>query len=171
VISGTKNSVAGKVSRILTCGQLKEGNGMNRRLIIGAAVLGALVITGWAVFISEPAQIAKASEETSDTLVAVTLPADFTDTEQMGVRAFEAKCAACHGVNAAGRDGMGPPLVHVIYEPNHHGDQAFHLAAMNGVRGHHWPFGNMPAVEGLTTSDVDAIIAYVRALQRANGIS
>jgi mono/diheme cytochrome c family protein len=128
------------------------------------------LITSWVVLIREPAQITTAPEETGEALVAVTLPAGFTNTEKMGAQAFEAKCAACHGVNAAGRDGMGPPLVHVIYEPNHHGDQAFHLAAMNGVRGHHWPFGNMPAVKGLTTSDVDAIVAYVRALQRANGI-
>ncbi|MFK7869963.1 MAG: cytochrome c [Roseobacter sp.] len=144
---------------------------MKKSLLSGVAVLSALLIAGWAIFIREPAQIATVPEETGEALVAVTLPADFIDTEQMGAQAFEAKCAACHGVNAAGRDGMGPPLVHVIYEPNHHGDQAFHLAAMNGVRGHHWPFGNMPAVEGLTTSDVDAIVAYVRALQRANGIN
>jgi mono/diheme cytochrome c family protein len=144
---------------------------MNRRLLIGAAVLGALVIAGWAVFIREPAQIAKAPEETGDALVEVTLPAAFSDTEQMGARAFEAKCAACHGTSAVGRDGKGPPLVHVIYEPSHHGDQAFHLAVTEGVRGHHWPFGNMPAVEGLTPSDIDVIVAYVRALQRANGIN
>ncbi|EAQ23081.1 cytochrome c family protein [Roseovarius sp. 217] len=137
----------------------------------GVAGLSALLVAGWAVFIREPAQIATAPEEIGEALVAVTLPANFTDTEQIGAQAFEAKCAACHGVNAAGRDGMGPPLVHVIYEPNHHGDQAFHLAVMNGVRSHHWPFRNMPAVEGLTTSDVDAIVAYVRALQRANGIN
>jgi len=29
----------------------------------------------------------------------------------------------------------------------------------------------MPAVEGPTTSDVETIVAYVRALQRANGIN
>lgn len=144
---------------------------MNRGLLGGTAVLGALLVAGWAVFIREPAQIATAPEESGEALVAVTLPAAFSETERMGAQAFEAKCAACHGVNAAGRDGMGPPLVHFIYEPNHHGDQAFHLAAMNGVRAHHWPFGNMPAVEGLTTNDVDAIVAYVRVLQRANGIN
>ena len=144
---------------------------MKRRLLSGIAGLSALLIAGWTVFVREPAQIATAPEEPGEPLVAVTFPAGFTAKEQMGERAFEAKCAACHGVNAAGRDGMGPPLVHIVYEPNHHGDQAFHLAAMNGVRSHHWPYGNMPAVEGLTISDVDAIIAYVRVLQRSNGIN
>ena len=90
--------------------------------------------------------------------------------EVLGETAFNAKCAACHGENAAGRNGMGPPLVHKIYEPGHHGDHAFLLATQNGVRAHHWPFGDMAPVEGLTQSDVANIVAYVRALQRANGI-
>lgn len=88
----------------------------------------------------------------------------------MGRMAFDAICAACHGQNAAGRAGYGPPLVHRIYEPSHHADASFFLAVQNGVRAHHWPFGNMPPQDGLTRADVTAIIAYVRELQRANGI-
>ena len=90
--------------------------------------------------------------------------------ELAGKAAFEENCAACHGVNAAGNDGFGPPLVHVIYEPNHHGDGAFVVAARNGVRAHHWKFGDMPPVEGITDDEVVLIVAYVRKLQRANGI-
>jgi len=67
--------------------------------------------------------------------------------------------------------GVAPPLVHKIYEPNHHGDMAFLMAARNGVRAHHWKFGNMPPVEGITDAEVITIVAYVRALQRANGIN
>ncbi|MDZ4095796.1 MAG: cytochrome c [Paracoccaceae bacterium] len=88
----------------------------------------------------------------------------------IGALGFQAKCAACHGENASGIEGKAPPLVHKIYEPSHHGDQAFFMAAQNGVRAHHWPFGNMPPVEGVTRADVVAILAYVRALQQANGI-
>ena len=95
---------------------------------------------------------------------------ELTGNEPLGETAFNAKCAACHGENASGRNGMGPPLVHKIYEPGHHGDQSFLMAAQNGVRAHHWPFGDMPPVEGLTVSDVSNIVAYIRALQRANGI-
>lgn len=87
-----------------------------------------------------------------------------------GEALFEANCAACHGVNAAGNEGVGPPLVHIIYEPSHHGDIAFQLAVKNGVRQHHWSYGNMPPVAGLNEDDVAAITAYVRTLQRANGI-
>ena len=104
-------------------------------------------------------------------LVVVVLPETLSQNAQIGKRGFEAKCVACHGVNAAGQDGVAPPLVHIIYEPNHHGDEAFQRAAAEGVRGHHWPFGNMPPVEGVTRGDVAMIIAYIRELQRANGIN
>lgn len=103
-------------------------------------------------------------------MVEVSLPDRFTDAEAMGERAFNAACAVCHGTNAAGRDGIAPPLVHPIYRPGHHGDEAFQIAVRNGVRAHHWRFGNMPPIEGVTRAEVDTIIAYVRALQRANGI-
>jgi hypothetical protein len=61
-------------------------------------------------------------------------------------------------------------LVHIIYEPSHHGDESFQRAAAMGVQGHHWSFGNMPPVEGIASADVTMIVAYVRELQRANGI-
>lgn len=103
-------------------------------------------------------------------LVTVTVPDTFSEQAKIGKQAFDAICAACHGTNGAGKVDAGPPLVHVIYEPNHHGDMAFYMAVENGVRAHHWPFGNMPRQEGLTRGDVTNIIAYVRELQRANGI-
>ncbi len=104
-------------------------------------------------------------------MVDVTVPETLSANAVIGKTAFEAKCAVCHGANAAGQDGVAPPLVHKIYEPSHHGDAAFLLAAKNGVRAHHWRFGNMPPVEGVTDGDVKMIITYVRELQRANGIN
>jgi mono/diheme cytochrome c family protein len=106
-----------------------------------------------------------------DAIVIVNLPVAFSDQEQIGQRAYKAACSACHGLNAQGRESIAPPLVHRIYEPSHHGDMAFVLAAQNGVRAHHWKFGNMPAVEGVTRADVLNIVTYVRALQRENGIN
>ncbi|MDE3029475.1 MAG: cytochrome c [Paracoccaceae bacterium] len=88
----------------------------------------------------------------------------------MGERAFNAVCAACHGANAGGRQGMGPPFINPIYKPGHHGDYAFEMAVQNGVPSHHWRFGNMPPQSGLTRADVLNIVVYVRALQRTNGI-
>ena len=66
---------------------------------------------------------------------------------------------------------MHPTLVHRIYEPSHHSDMAFVSAVKNGFTSHHWSFGNMPPIEGLTTADVKMIARYVRELQRANGIN
>ena len=96
---------------------------------------------------------------------SVATPAEF----QPGEEKFTARCAACHGARAVGT-AQGPPLVHKIYEPNHHADVAFQRAALNGVRAHHWDFGNMPKIEGVSPADVDHITKYIRWLQRQAGI-
>jgi mono/diheme cytochrome c family protein len=66
---------------------------------------------------------------------------------QPGESRFQAHCSACHGPQGTGTQ-QGPPLVHKIYEPNHHGDAAFQRAAASGVKAHHWEFGNMPKIDG-----------------------
>ena len=109
--------------------------------------------------------------EQSGTLVQIDIPAELSGLAIIGKRGFEKKCAVCHGQNAVGQDGVAPPLVHKIYEPSHHGDESFQRAVAIGVRAHHWKFGNMPAIEGLTRADVKVITAYVRELQRHNGIN
>jgi mono/diheme cytochrome c family protein len=103
-------------------------------------------------------------------LAQVTVPQELSEDARLGHRIFNAKCAACHGANAAGQDGAGPPLVHRIYEPSHHGDAAFLLATRNGVRAHHWDFGSMLPVEGITDAEIGYVTRYVRELQAANGI-
>lgn len=86
-----------------------------------------------------------------------------------GKQSFDENCAACHGINAAGTQN-GPPLIHDIYNPGHHPDESFHVAVTQGVRQHHWPFGNMPKQPQVTKDQVAMIIEYVRELQVANGI-
>lgn len=139
---------------------------MNRNNIL---VLSAAVTVSFGIYYffgrTEPAQPGQGAP-----IAAVSVP-ELTPAQQSGKLAYDENCAACHGKNAAGQDGVAPPLVHRIYEPNHHGDGAFFVAAQNGVRAHHWPFGNMPPVEGVAQQDVASIIEYVRALQRANGIN
>ncbi len=103
-------------------------------------------------------------------IAKVSLPAELSPEAQIGKRVFEAKCADCHGANAAGQNDVAPSLVHKIYEPSHHSDVAFLRAAKNGVRAHHWDFGNMPPITGLTDADVKMIARYVRELQAVNGI-
>ena len=139
-------------------------------------VIAALLVAGgvgyafWPV-VPQTAMTENAISMEGGLLANVILPATLSQNAQSGKRGFEAKCAACHGVNAAGQDGVAPPLVHKVYEPSHHGDESIQRAASLGVRAHHWPFGNMPAVEGLTRGDIKMIIAYIRELQRANGIN
>ncbi len=138
---------------------------MKNRLIlvfVVALTVGAIV---WRFYWQAPAEKGSGAP-----MVSVTVP-ELNNKAQAGETAFNENCASCHGANAAGQEGVAPPLVHIIYEPNHHGDQSFYLAASRGVRAHHWRFGDMPPVEGITDSEVSEIIAYVRTLQRANGIN
>ncbi len=108
------------------------------------------------------------NSETTD-LAVVKVPA-LSGLALAGKTVFDASCASCHGVNAAGQDGVAPTLIQRIYAPNHHSDAAFLIAAKLGVRAHHWKFGSMPPVEGLSDDDIAAATEYVRALQRENGI-
>lgn len=86
-----------------------------------------------------------------------------------GAELYAQACASCHGADLRGT-GHGPPLLDRIYEPGHHPDVAFMAAAMMGARSHHWDFGNMPPIEGITEEQVLAIVEYVRSEQRGVGI-
>jgi len=97
--------------------------------------------------------------------VTAPTPAEHVAGEQL----FGARCGACHGLRGGG-SAQGPPLVHRVYEPSHHADAAFLRAVQVGVRAHHWRFGDMRPVPGLTLDDVDRIVGYVRWLQREAGI-
>ena len=101
-------------------------------------------------------------------MVSVTRPA-LSERASAGEGLFNAKCSLCHGVNAAGTN-QGPPLIDRIYEPGHHPDVSIRVAVRQGVRQHHWKFGNMPPVPSVSEDDVEKIICYVREMQRANGI-
>lgn len=143
---------------------------MNKTIAITAAIF-AVGIGGWIVTAGEAVTETPGAHRTGAAMVEVVVPASFSDNALIGQRAFDDNCAQCHGANAAGQDGVAPPLVHKIYEPGHHGDEAFQRAVALGVRAHHWPFGDMARVDGLNRADVTMIVAYVRELQRNNGIN
>jgi mono/diheme cytochrome c family protein len=101
----------------------------------------------------------------------VDAPADSEPTADLiaaGEPLYQASCAQCHGTDLRGTS-LGPSHLSIVYEPNHHGDAAFVLAARAGVRQHHWLFGNMPPIPGLSDDDLDAIVAYVRDQQSIHG--
>lgn len=132
-----------------------------RKMIAAIAIVAAGAL-GTAYLMSDRS----GGEPASGTIMVPRL----TSLQQDGARLFAENCAACHGENASGSN-QGPPLVHKIYEPSHHGDAAFFLAVMRGSRSHHWTFGDMPAQTQVTQDEIPPIIAYVRALQQANGIN
>ena len=150
---------------------------LNKTLLVvaGAATLGAGVwLLRGATPDAGPAPIVNTAMHGAAAGAAAT-PANeiivprLTAPAALGQEFFAARCAACHGANAAGSEN-GPPLIHPIYVPSHHGDYAFVSAARNGVRAHHWRFGDMKPVADVTDAQLGWIVAYVRAVQRANGI-
>lgn len=100
--------------------------------------------------------------------VDVTVPA-LSKMGTTGQRAFNETCAKCHGENGAGTM-KGPPLVHSIYNPGHHNDKSIYNAMRNGVRQHHWPYGDMPKQTSVGFMESTAIVKFIREMQEANGI-
>lgn len=82
---------------------------------------------------------------------------------------YATHCASCHGALLQGTD-KGPPFLHKVYEPSHHGDAAFQMAVQHGTRAHHWRFGDMKPLPGVSADEVAHITAYIRAAQRQAGI-
>ena len=152
---------------------------MNKALLatIGLVVIGGAAVMVWQALAPPDAPMTP----TVNTMMhgaaaaAPARPADqiivpqLSSAAQMGQIAFDENCAACHGGKAAGSEN-GPPLIHKIYEPSHHADFAFQSAAKNGVRAHHWRFGDMQPVPGVSDKKIEWIVKYVREMQRANGI-
>ena len=104
----------------------------------------------------------------SQQTIDVTVP-KLSKLGKKGQTAFRANCAQCHGLNGGGTN-QGPPLIHDIYNPGHHGDGAIVRAAKMGTRAHHWQFGDMPPQTQVSDEEITSIIQFIRETQRANGI-
>ncbi len=125
----------------------------------GGAILVALaLVAGLAWLISTP----------TTTIVQVRVPA-LSEKAQAGAVLFKEHCVECHGANAGGSD-KGPPLIHDYYKPAHHADAAIFRAIAQGVHAHHWQFGDMPPRPEIKRGQTALVVAYIRELQRANGI-
>ncbi len=95
-------------------------------------------------------------------------PAGGDLTIDRGAEVYATSCASCHGADLRGTD-KGPSHLSIVYEPNHHNDDSFRSAIANGAPQHHWPFGDMARIEGLSDADVEAVIAFIRAEQERQG--
>lgn len=141
-----------------------SGLHLRRRSVLGAVLVWVLLAS-----CSGGEEDAYPAADTSEAqTVSVSVP-DLSDMARQGAELFTANCSECHGP-AAGGSAQGPPLVHEIYEPGHHADFSFVRAVEVGSPQHHWNFGDMEPVPGLSPDDVNTIICYVRELQYANGI-
>ena len=86
-----------------------------------------------------------------------------------GNKLYQDNCAICHGKALEGSK-QGPPLIHGFYKPSHHADRTFYRAALKGVQAHHWPFGDMPPIQGITKEDMDSVVPFIRWFQQEKGL-
>ena len=121
------------------------------------------------------------NSDATDSLTPASVPAAATSTAAPsptgtaaapavpdGAAVYQQYCAECHGVDLRGTD-KGPSQLSIIYEPNHHGDYAYRVAIREGTREHHWWFGDMPPVEGITDLEIEKVISFIRAEQERLG--
>jgi mono/diheme cytochrome c family protein len=129
---------------------------MRMKKCIGAilVVLSISILGSTFIFAQEPAKREPPS-----------VPPQF----KIGKLLYGKSCSSCHGVDLKGTE-QGPPFLHRVYHPGHHGDGSFYLAVKRGVRAHHWKFGNMPPVEGIDDKMINAIVQYVRQVQKSAGL-
>ncbi|WP_235062832.1 c-type cytochrome [Paramagnetospirillum caucaseum] len=98
------------------------------------------------------------------------IPAALPPRAEAGRKLFEAVCATCHGTALRGTDS-GPPLLHPLYAPGSaHGDEVILDAINNGAKAHMWKLGDMPKPEGIKPGQDKEVLAYIRAMQAANGL-
>ena len=96
-------------------------------------------------------------------LLDVRVPRHLTSEARVGQRLYLQHCAGCHGKTIGGSIN-GPPLIE--YGSAHHSDETFYRAVSNGVKQHHWKYGDMPPVKGISSNEVGSIITFVREVQR-----
>lgn len=129
----------------------------------GWVAIGVLV-----AFLAIAVAVTGGSGSGTDSAGPTGIPVQDPGLVAVGEPLYQSNCASCHGTDLRGTD-TGPSHLSIVYEPNHHGDVAFVLAARNGVAQHHWRFGDMAPVPGLSDDDLAAIVAYVRENQRISG--
>lgn len=137
--------------------------------MVATIVAAGIGITLWNMSPTNPGRAASRGGATSVITDSNFIKPAMTNLARTGNGLFDRNCAACHGTNALGSD-KGPSLVYGIYNPGHHGDDAFYRAAARGTPRHHWNFGDMPPQPQVSRDDVAAIVRYIRELQEANGI-
>lgn len=86
-----------------------------------------------------------------------------------GRQVYAGTCATCHG-DALKGSSMAPSLLQAPFAPDQTPDSAFANAIQNGVPQKRFAKGPMPAQPSVAPKDIPAVVAYVRSVQRDNGI-
>ena len=133
-------------------------------MIRRTALYSFVLVSGLSIFV--PALVASADQKA---IFENPKQPKMTPELNVGKMNFDAYCSSCHGNTAGGTD-KGPTFISRIYHPGHHSDGAFFAAVHNGARAHHWKFGDMPSIPAVNDSQLEYIVDYVRAVQKANGV-
>ena len=88
---------------------------------------------------------------------------------QAGRIAFAEEFAGCHGRLARGNE-RGPDLIQPDYGRRVRSDAQFRRAVREGIPVPRAGYGAMPAVKGVSERRLDRMIAFLREVQRVNGI-
>lgn len=149
-----------------------EGRTANmKRFLAPAAIAVVVVAVVFIVFSSGSGGGSSADGAPRDPMTGKTefdIPAQDPQLVAEGEPLYQASCAACHGSDLLGT-AVGSPHLSVIYNPEHHGDGSFALAVVNGVKAHHFGFGDMPPISTVTEDNFVRILAYIRETQRTEG--
>ncbi len=78
------------------------------------------------------------------------------------------ECARCHGRLARGTE-RGPDLIHPVYGPSVRSDAQFRRAVREGLPARRG-YGAMPPSPDVSKRRLERMIAFLRELQRADGI-
>lgn len=132
------------------------------------AIKPVLAIATMLAFVGTITQLSPTMADTHH-IYAEPVEPELSPALNLGKMNYDAYCASCHGKTAGGTDA-GPTFISRIYHPGHHGDRAFMVAPRQGVRAHHWPFGDMKPVPGMTDRQILSILGYIRAVQKANDV-
>ena len=103
------------------------------------------------------------------TVTVIKRPRTYSPAAERGIELFRRGCASCHGELGVGA-ARGPSLMLVMYGQERLSDRALRRAITDGAAERWWTMGDMPPSPGLTASQIDAVIRFLRETQRANGI-
>ncbi len=88
---------------------------------------------------------------------------------QLGGIAYAEECTGCHGRTARGTE-RGPNLIHADYGPARRSDAQFRRALSEGKLARRAGYEDMPPVKDRSERHLNRLVAFLRDVQRANGI-